>query len=88
MYLGLFVQCLSPTGLKCCSPTPGSLSEILGGHTIFKVIVSPSCCYFVGKICWGFSANKGSGIGLSYTKRKKKEPVSFMNDCDEAVKVI
>ena len=27
---------------------------------------------FCGKICWGFSANKGSGIELSYTKSKKK----------------
>ena len=50
---------------------PGILSEILGGHTIFKVIISPSGCSIVGKICCGFSTNKGSGIELSYTKRKK-----------------
>lgn len=85
MYLGLFVECLLFTD----SWVPEVLSEILGVHTIFKVIISPSGCYFVGKIYWGFSANKGSGIELSYTKRKKKkELISFMNDFDEAVKVI
>ena len=56
---------------------PEILSEILGGHTIFKVIISPSGCSIVGKICWGFSANKGSGIELPYTKRKKKEEKSW-----------
>jgi len=28
---------------------PEILSEILGGHSIFKVVVSPSGCYFVVK---------------------------------------
>ena len=46
MYLGLFVECLLFTD----SWVPEVLSEILGVHTIFKVIISPSGCYFVGKI--------------------------------------
>lgn len=66
MYLGLFVS-------VCCSLTPGFLRsfQILGVHTIFKVIISPQVA-ILGKIYWGFSVNKGSGIELSYTKRKKK----------------